>query len=142
MFEARSAFINEKLRLDFKSKIRANLYVVYGTNEGEAIALASPDLQAGAPNTVGVATESIKIEVVNEQDISKPAFETGEVRVRGPGVVGSYLDNPEATAKSFKGGWFYPGDLGYLTKEGALVLQGRKDDMMIFDGMNIYPAEI
>ena len=40
-------------------------------------------------------------------------------------------------------GWMvYPGDLGYLTNDGALVLQGRRDDMMIFDGMNIFPAEI
>lgn len=142
VFEARSAFITEKLRLDFKSKINGNLFIVYGTNEGEALSIASPALQVETPNTVGVATESITIEVVNDQDISKPAFETGEVRVRGPGVVAGYLDNLEATAKSFKGGWFYPGDLGYLTDKGALVLQGRKDDMMIFDGMNIYPAEI
>ena len=142
VFEARSAFINEKLRLDFKSKINHNLHIVYGTNEGEALALASPTLQLQAPNTVGVATESIDIEIVDENDKPKLALDTGEVRVRGPGVVTKYLNNPEATAKSFKDGWFYPGDLGYLTEEGALILQGRKDEMMIFDGINIYPAEI
>ena len=69
-------------------------------------------------------------------------LETGEVRVKGPGVVNAYVNNTEATSRSFKNGWFYPGDLGYLTQEGALILQGRKDDMLIFDGINIYPAEI
>lgn len=142
VFEARSAFINEKLRQDFKSKISHNLHIVYGTNEGEALTLASPTLQLHTPNTVGVATESIDIEIVDDNDKPKRALDTGEVRVRGRGVVKKYLNNPEATAKSFKNGWFYPGDLGYLTEEGALILQGRKDDMMIFDGMNIYPAEI
>jgi cyanophycin synthetase len=142
VFEARPAFINEKLRLDFKSKINSNLFIVYGTNEGEALALAKPALQRQVPNTVGIATKSIEIEIVDEHDKPKTAHDTGEVRVRGLGVVTNYLSNPEATIKSFKGGWFHPGDLGYLTNEGALVLQGRKDDMMIFDGMNIYPAEI
>jgi acyl-CoA synthetase (AMP-forming)/AMP-acid ligase II len=141
-FEARSAFVNEKLRLDFKTKINSNLYIVYGTNEGEALALASPTLQQQVPNTVGLATTSIEIEIVNIRHTLQPAFETGDVRVRGPGLITEYLNNQEANARSFKDGWFYPGDLGYLTKEGALVLQGRKDDMMIFDGMNIYPAEI
>jgi cyanophycin synthetase len=141
-FEARSAFISERLRSDFKSKINRNLYIVYGTNEGEALALADPTLQARIPNTVGVATTSIEIEVVDDNDVQLPTLTTGEVRARGPGVVTSYFKNPAASAKSFKDGWFYPGDLGYLTTEGALVLQGRKDDMMIFDGINIYPAEI
>jgi cyanophycin synthetase len=142
VFEARSAFINQKLRMHFKSKINRNLYIVYGTNEGEALALASPSLQEQIPNTVGIAARSIDIEIVDEHAKRKPALDTGEVRVRGPGVITTYLNNAEATAKSFKDGWFYPGDLGYLTEEGALVLQGRKDDMMIFDGINIYAAEI
>ncbi len=141
-FEARSAFIREKLRLEFKSKINKNLYIVYGTNEGEALAVADPALQVQVLDTVGVATESICIEIVDDQGVKMSPLETGEVRVKGPGVVSAYVDNAEATSKSFKEGWFYPGDLGYLTQEGALVLQGRKDDMLIFDGMNIYPAEI
>jgi acyl-CoA synthetase (AMP-forming)/AMP-acid ligase II len=64
------------------------------------------------------------------------------VRVRGEGVIKAYLDNPEATARHMRGGWFHPGDLASFTARGALVLQGRTDDMMIFDGLNIYPAEI
>ena len=55
------------MRLEFKSKINRNLYVVYGTNEGEALAVAAPALQSQVPNTVGVATESISIEIVDEQ---------------------------------------------------------------------------
>jgi len=142
VFEARSAFINERLRADFKSNVTPNLYIVYGTNEGEALSCADPSLQSLVPNTVGIATGSIEIEVVDSSEAPPPSQTTGEVRVRGSGVVTSYLNNPEASAKSFKNGWFYPGDLGYLTDEGSLVLQGRKDDLMIFDGMNIYPAEI
>lgn len=141
-FEVRSAMIDEKLRKSFKATVSPNLHVVYATNEGEALTLADPGLQQQIPNTVGRPTASIELEIVDEQGRPVPQGQTGEIRVRGPGVVRSYLDNPDASARSFRDGWFHPGDLGYLTPEGALMLQGRKDDMMIFDGMNIYPAEI
>lgn len=122
--------------------VSPNLYVAYATNEGEALTLADPALQALVPDTVGRPTASIELQIVDEEGRALPAGRTGEVRVRGPGVITAYLENPEATARAFRDGWFYPGDLAWLTPEGALMLQGRKDDMMIFDGMNIYPAEI
>ena len=89
-----------------------------------------------------MTSDGLTLEVVDEHGTQRPALVSGEIRVSGPGVITSYIDNPEASAKSFRNGWFYPGDLGFMTAEGALVLQGRKDDMMIFDGINIYPAEI
>jgi acyl-coenzyme A synthetase/AMP-(fatty) acid ligase len=141
-FEARSAFISEKLRRTFRKVVTDNLYIVYGTNEGETLALADPALQSLVPDTVGMTSDGLTLEVVDEHGTQRPALVSGEIRVRGPGVITSYIDNPEASAKSFRNGWFYPGDLGFMTAEGALVLQGRKDDMMIFDGINIYPAEI
>lgn len=141
-FEARSAVIDDKLRKTFKAVVSPNLHIVYATNEGEALALADPELQLKVPNTVGRPTASIELQIVDDHGQPLPSEQTGEIRVRGPGIVTAYLGNPQATARSFRDGWFHPGDLGYLTREGALMLQGRKDDMMIFDGMNIYPAEI
>lgn len=118
------------------------MHIVYATNEADTITLADPALQAQVPNTVGRPVAPLEVQVVDGEGRVLPAEQTGEVRVRGPGVASAYLDNPQATARSFRDGWFHPGDLAYLTQEGALVLLGRKDDMMIFDGMNIYPAEI
>lgn len=141
-FEVSYATVSEGLRQRFKSIINKNLYVVYGANEAGLLCVADPFIQEKIKNTVGLPVDSIQLEIVDELGVSLPRGRCGEVRVRGSGVITMYLDNPEATEKSFKDGWFYPGDLGYLTEEGALVLQGRKDDMMIFDGMNIYPAEI
>lgn len=142
VFEARSAMIDEKLRQTFRSVVSPNLHIVYATNEGEALAHANPALQHEVPNTVGRPTASVELQIVDERGQPLPPEQTGEIRVRGPGIVTAYLGNPEATARSFRDGWFHPGDLGYLTRDGALMLQGRKDDMMIFDGMNVYPAEI
>ncbi len=141
-FEVRSATVSERLRKAFKQRFSPNLHIVYGTNEGEALAIAPPELQAKVPNTVGRATASIELQVVDNDGKPVNPDIIGEVRVRGPGVIKEYFQNIEATNKSFRDGWFYPGDLASLTADQALILQGRKDDMMIFDGMNIYPAEI
>ena len=141
-FEVSYAPVSEELRQEFKAVINKNLYVIYGANEAGVISVANPEIQVKVKNTVGFPLDSINLEIVNEHQEPLPFNVVGEIRVKGAGVINSYINDSIATDFSFRNGWFYPGDLGYLTEEGALVLQGRKDDMMIFDGMNIYPAEI
>lgn len=50
----------------------------------------------------------------------------GEIRLRAPGMASTYFDNPEESARRFRDGWFYPGDMGYLRPDGQLVVQGRR----------------
>ncbi|CAN0599160.1 unnamed protein product, partial [Laminaria digitata] len=71
-----------------------------------------------------------------------PAGETGHVRYRGPGVAAWFFRDEEAAAKSFRDGYFYPGDLGALDEGGFLTLKGRSKDVIIRGGVNIYPPEI
>lgn len=134
--------ISERLQQDFRARISDALHIVYATNEGETLTRAEPLQLSQLPDTVGRPVAPIELQIVDDAGTPLPAGQTGEIRVRGPGIVTSYLDNPEASARSLRDGWFHPGDLGYLSDRGDLLLQGRKDDMMIFDGMNIYPAEI
>lgn len=54
----------------------------------------------------------------------------------------SYLNAPTETAKRFVDGWFVPGDIAWFRADGQLVIAGRSDDMMILNGMNIFPMEI
>jgi len=141
VFEVRSATVSEALRKSFRDKITSGLYVAYATNEVEVACLADPELQAQVQDTVGCPVAGMSVEVVDSNGSCVPNGEAGAIRISGAGVISQYLDNPEATAKSFKDGWFYPGDLGRF-EGGSLVFLGRSDDMMIFDGMNIYPVEI
>ncbi|MBI2934011.1 MAG: AMP-binding protein, partial [Chloroflexi bacterium] len=67
----------------------------------------------------------------------------GEVNLRGPAGVSGYFKDPEATWKAWsKDGWFKMGDLAKLDEEGYLTIVGRKKDMIIRGGQNIYPIEI
>lgn len=141
VFEVRSATVSEALRKSFRDTITPGLYVAYATNEVEVACLADPELQTQVKDTVGVPVGGMAVEVVDSHGSRVPNGEAGAIRISGAGVISQYLDNPEATAKSFKDGWFYPGDLGRFEGD-SLVFLGRSDDMMIFDGMNIYPVEI
>jgi long-chain acyl-CoA synthetase len=66
----------------------------------------------------------------------------GEVVTRGLHVMKGYLNNPEATAEVFAGGWFHTGDLGYFDEHGYLFIVSRKKELIIRGGYNVYPSEI
>jgi acyl-CoA synthetase (AMP-forming)/AMP-acid ligase II len=68
--------------------------------------------------------------------------EVGEICVRGPAVFHGYHDNPDATAKALRGGWFHTGDLGKMDARGLLYITGRESDMYISGGSNVYPREV
>jgi long-chain acyl-CoA synthetase len=92
--------------------------------------------------SVGVARWGTRVRVVDAQDAELPAGEVGEVVVDGPTVMNGYLDAPEATADTLRGGWLHTGDLGRFDPAGRLTLVDRVKDMVISGGYNIYPREV
>ena len=67
----------------------------------------------------------------------------GEIVLRGPKVVSSYWENPEATAAAFTSdGWFRTGDIGHLDKDGYLYIDDRKKDMIVSGGENVATSEV
>lgn len=80
--------------------------------------------------------------IVDENDQDVPPGQTGEIIVQGPNVFLGYWNMDEANEAAFKNGWFHTADLGRRDEEGFLYIIGRKQEMLIFSGENIYPAEI
>jgi acyl-CoA synthetase (AMP-forming)/AMP-acid ligase II len=90
--------------------------------------------------SVGVPSPGVEIRIV---DGNGDDAEVGEVSIRGPGVTGGYVANPEANAQSFFGDhWFRTGDRGRFDAGGYLVLEGRIKELIIRGGENISPFEI
>lgn len=112
---------------------------VYGSTEGGGV--TTRQLRAGDdPADVGIPLASIRLEVVDERDAPLPPGETGAIRYRGAGLASGY-GTPDAE-RSFRGGWFYPGDHGHLTPGGSLVLSGRESDLVNLGGVKVDPGAI
>jgi acyl-CoA synthetase (AMP-forming)/AMP-acid ligase II len=114
----------------------------YASTEGGGVTLSDPQDLRERPSTVGRPIFGVEVQVVDADDRPLPAGEVGTLRYRGPGVADSFFQDPEQTAIHFRGGWFYPGDLGEIDPAGYVFLRGRSKDMIIRGGVNIYPNEI
>jgi long-chain acyl-CoA synthetase len=69
-------------------------------------------------------------------------IEDGEVLARGPQVMQGYRNRPQETAEALRDGWLHTGDMGEVDEEGFLTIRGRKKDMVIVGGYNVYPREV
>ncbi|MBW1712008.1 MAG: AMP-binding protein [Deltaproteobacteria bacterium] len=123
-------------------EITPNLYNYYATVDGGGISLLKPGDILSRSESVGRALFNTEIKVVDDQGQEVPQGTTGEVIYRGPGTAQSYYKNAPATKECFREGWFAPGDLARRDEEGFLYIVGRKKDMIIRGGANIYPPEI
>jgi len=94
------------------------------------------------PASIGVPIPSVEMRILDTAGRPLPDGETGEVCVRGPSVMKGYFKQPEATRQSFFGDWFRTGDLGYRDADGYFYLVDRLKDLIITNGMNVYPRVI
>ncbi len=93
--------------------------------------------------SVGRPCTFVEVKVVDDNDREVTPGEIGEVILRGDHQMVGYLNRPEATAETIRNGWIYTKDLGTVDKDGYIYLTGgRKSEMIISGGLNIYPAEV
>jgi HIP---CoA ligase len=93
--------------------------------------------------TCGVAIPGHEVKIAGPDGTELPRGETGEICVRGYGVMLGYLDDPVATAEAIDAeGWLHTGDVGTMDEAGYVRITDRMKDMYISSGFNVYPAEI
>ena len=126
----------------FEERIGGRVYNRYGTTEIGIVANMYPEGDDGTPDSVGRLAAGVELEIVDEKGRRVPPGESGEIRLRCESMVERYFDDPVATSRHFSDGWFYPRDVGSITPGGVLRFLGRRDDMMMLNGINIFPAEI
>jgi acyl-CoA synthetase (AMP-forming)/AMP-acid ligase II len=83
-----------------------------------------------------------EVQVVDDQDNVLPVGQVGEVRIKGEQIMQGYWKNEKATAETLRNGWIYSGDYGMIDEDGFVFVVGRKKDVIISGGENIYPREI
>lgn len=121
----------------------ALIYHVYGQTE------ASPRISHLHPrdfdpyfDSVGFLLPSLKGIIVDDDGDVLLSGEVGELLIKGDSVMMGYYNDEAATKRVLTDGWLHTGDLAFIDVNGKITIKGRKDDLIIYAGMNIYPAEI
>ncbi|MER7544673.1 class I adenylate-forming enzyme family protein [Actinomadura sp.] len=123
----------------------APLYGLYGLSESSGACVLSPldDGPETVARTLGAVIGDFEARVTGPDGAVLPPGETGELQIRGGCVAAGYWDMPGETAEVFlPGGWLATGDMVEMEPDGHLVLRGRKKEMYIQGGFNVYPVEI
>jgi fatty-acyl-CoA synthase len=125
-------------------RFRCTLENMYGSNEaGNITWTALDDPWETAATTVGKPVPGARVRIVDDGHRPLPPGEAGEIVIQTSQMMLGYYRDPELTAQVLdKDGWFYTGDLGYVGEDGHLRLTGRKKDLIIRGGQNVYPEEV
>ena len=120
------------------------IYFSQGYGMTETFRLTSLDLEDSIrkAGSVGKEVLHVLLRIVDDQDRDVAPGESGEIIVKGPNVFSGYWNKPAETAEAMRGGWFHTGDMGRRDEEGFIYIVGRKVEMIISSGENIYPAEV
>ena len=129
------------LRRAMLEQVTPRFWVSYGTTEAGRVSAAVAEHHDSA-DPFGPVLPGVEIGILRPDGTEAAIGEPGDIRIRGPGMATAYYDDAAETARRFRDGWFHPGDIASLRADGQLVIHGRADDMMILNGINIFPAEI
>jgi fatty-acyl-CoA synthase len=134
---------------DLVTRIREELVpdirIAYGMTEtGSTVTITRPEDPEGKQvSTVGRPLDGTEVKVVDFDGTPLPVESVGEIAVRGPGVMRGYYRQPGETAHVFTDeGYFLTGDLGMIDEEGYIHVVGRRKEMIIRGGYNVYPREV
>ncbi len=123
-----------------RARMCSHLVSGYGATEGNPVASAPMHQIADIPGAVGYVVPGMEVESVDESDRPLGPGREGLIRFRGPRCVAGYFgDTP---GPEFRGGWFYPGDLGSVTADNILIISGRKKTIIDVGGDKISPQSI
>ena len=141
LFVSGSAPLPAQVHADFAARFGQTILERYGMSE-TLMNIGNPYDGERRPGSVGFPFANVQARIVDESGAAVPTATAGQLEVRGPNVFASYWQNDEATARSFRDGWFRTGDMAEVSADGYYTLRGRASDLIISGGFNIYPREI
>ena len=141
LFVAGSAPLPAHVHEAFHTRFGHTILERYGMSEALMI-LGNPYDGERRPGSVGTPLSGVSARIVGDDGSVLGDDAIGEVEIRSPHLFTEYWRRPDATAAAFRDGWFRTGDLGVRAPDGYYSLRGRRGDLIISGGFNIYPREI
>jgi long-chain acyl-CoA synthetase len=127
---------------EFTRKFPFPLREGYGPTESSPVATVNPIHGVNKPGSIGKPIPNVELSIRDDAGRELPVGDVGEICIRGGNVMLGYWNQPEETAAVLRDGWLYTGDIGYCDSEGYYFISDRKKDMLIVNGINVYPREI
>ena len=126
----------------FETRFRVPLIEGYGLTEASPVVAVNPLKGKRKPSSVGFPVQGVEAAIIDEDGSKAPAGVVGELIVKGPNIMKGYFNKEEETWSVLREGWLYTGDMAKIDEEGYIYIVDRKKDLIIVDGMNIYPREV
>ena len=127
---------------EFEDKFHIPLIEGYGLSEASPVVTKNPLKGIRKAGSIGIPVTDVEVSVQDEAGQQLGPNEVGEICVRGGNVMQGYWNQPEETAKAIRDGWLLTGDIGYRDTDGYYFITDRKKDMLLVNGINVYPREI
>lgn len=127
---------------EFTAKFPIPLLEGYGLSEASPVVSMNPIKGPWKSGSIGRPIPDVEVRIRDEAGHWLPPGQVGELCVRGGNVMRGYWNQPEATAQALQGGWLLTGDVGYEDADGYFYITDRKKDMLLVNGINVYPREI
>jgi len=141
LFVSGSAPLPAQVLEEFRGKFGHTILERYGMSE-TFMNLSNPYIGERRPGSVGTPLPGVSVRLLNNEGQPAADGETGELYLKGSNIFAGYWRRPEATAAAFVDGYFRTGDLAVRSADGYYTLSGRRSDLIISGGFNIYPREI
>ncbi len=126
---------------EFSARFPMPLIEGYGLSEASPVVTFNP-LKEQKAGSIGKPVFDVEVTVQNDSGEILSIRQTGEICVRGGNVMQGYWKQAEETAKTMRGEWLLTGDIGHQDEEGYFYITDRKKDMLLVNGINVYPREI
>jgi long-chain acyl-CoA synthetase len=126
----------------FSEKFPIPLIEGYGLSEASPVVSLNPIYGLRKPGSIGVPVPGVEVNIQNEEGRVLADGKIGELCVRGGNVMQGYWNQPSETETALRDGWLLTGDVGYRDTDGYLFITDRKKDMLLVNGINVYPREI
>jgi malonyl-CoA/methylmalonyl-CoA synthetase len=141
LFVSGSAPLRAQVLEEFRARFGHTILERYGMSE-TAMNMSNPYIGERRPGSVGLPLPGVSARVLGPDGRPVADGSEGELYLKGPNVFAGYWRRPEATQAAFRDGWFRTGDLAMRAADGYYTLCGRRSDLIISGGFNIYPREI
>jgi long-chain acyl-CoA synthetase len=127
---------------EFMARFPIPLLEGYGLSEASPVVSFTPIKGPWKAGSIGVPISNVAVTIQNDEGEILPPGRIGELCVRGANVMQGYWNLPAETANALRDGWLLTGDIGYVDQDGYFYITDRKKDMLLVNGINVYPREV